>query len=205
VRDTQALLLLYNGRRWEARGWGLAAATIAQVLTQTESALRQSQGDGLSLALTRLAEQTTIGLTSRPGTPQSAPRRPAPSGDSTAGLGLWVGGGALVVLGAVGWLLYRRRLLQQQQRQTLQAVCDEAEAAFAQVMLADAVLDPTIRDLQWQATTHKQHLEALLTSVSQGQRQAGDPVLLGEVQQLTNQFAALHSAILRREKERSAC
>lgn len=124
LREPQALLFLYNGRRWEARGWGLAADVIAASLTHTEPTLRQHQGAGLRTALTLLAAQAA---------PQ--PRR-TPARPGTTTLWPWVGGGALVLLiGAAGWFLYRRQRLQQQQVQVLQARCADAEAAFTEIGL----------------------------------------------------------------------
>jgi hypothetical protein len=207
LRDRNDLLLLYNGLRWEARGWGLTTATIGRVLDHAESALHRSTGAGLVTALTALAAQAP------PHTPadQLGPsgttaQTRASSQAGAATLWWWAGGGTLALLGGLGWLLHRRMRLQQQQEQAFNEACAAAEAAFTQVMLAtDDTLDSAIRDLQLQATTHKQYLEQVRESVQQGQRAVGDPVLIGEVTQIENQFATIHSAILRRQKELSIC
>lgn len=193
LRDPQALLLLYNGRRWEARGWGLSGSTISTTLGQAESALRQHQGAGLRTALNLLAAQTTPAA------------RPTARKDSGTGRFVWLGAGALVVLGGLGWVLMRRRQMQQQTTQTFEAACAAADAAFTQVMLEEALLDTQIQEAQLRATTYKQQLDAVRARVAEGHRAAGDPVVLGEVQQLTNQFAGLHATILRRQKEHRLC
>ncbi|MBM3224126.1 MAG: hypothetical protein FJZ47_10020 [Candidatus Tectomicrobia bacterium] len=193
IREQRDLLLLFNGRRWEARGWLLPPVTISRELQQAETVVQRERGAGLVAAVTALAAQTS-----------SASRPSARGGGSS--LPLWLGGGSLVLLGTMGWLLLRRQRLQrQQQARVFHEARNEAEAAFAQVMLADGITDVTIRDLQLQATTHKQHLDTLTASVEQGQRPASDPVLLGELAQIVNQFATLHSAILRRQKEMRLC
>jgi hypothetical protein len=206
LQEAHDLLLLYNGRRWEARGWGLAPPVIGRVLDQAENALKHSPGSGLVTALSALAEQAAPQTTADRPRPAGAPaqtRSPDHVGPALRWLG--VGGGGLVLLGGVGWLLYRRRRLQQHQEQAFNEVCAAAEAAFTQVMLADDTLDGQIRDLQLQATTQKQYLEQVIESVKQGQRAMGDPVLIGEITQIANQFATIHSAILRRQKELSPC
>jgi hypothetical protein len=207
LREKSALLLLYNGRRWEARGWSLLPATISRELQQAETVLHRDRGEGLVTALTALAAQAAAPPVADRLPPGPAARTPRTLGTEGAShLPLWLGGGSVVLLGALGWVLLRRQRLQRQQHtRTFHDARDEAEAAFTQVMLADGMIDNTIRDLQFQATTHKQPLDTLLASVTQGQRPASDPVLLGEMAQIVNQFTTLHSAILRRQKEIRLC
>lgn len=206
LREPHDLLLLYNGRRWEARGWGLAAAAIGGVLNQAANALRRSTGAGLVTALNALAEQAPPHtMADRLGPTGASAQTRASSQAGSATLWWWGGAGALALLGGIGWLLHRRMRLQREQEQAFHEACEAAEAAFTHVMLADDAMDSEIRNLQLQATTHKQYLEQIRESVQQGQRAIGDPVLIGEMTQIENQFATLHSAILRRQKELSTC
>ncbi|MGE3541719.1 MAG: hypothetical protein AB7N91_30380 [Candidatus Tectimicrobiota bacterium] len=202
LREGSALLLLYNGRRWEARGWGLPSDLVSRELQKAEEALRAGIATGVVTALTALAmHAASRTMTDALPSTQAARTRRALASEGASHLRLWLGGGSVVLLGGLAWILLRRRR-QQRQFHTFTEAREAAEAAFTQVMLADGGLDEQIRELQWQATTHKQYLDTLIASVQRGQRPADDAVLLGEMHQLVNQFAALHSAILRQQKKR---
>ncbi len=203
LREGSALLLLYNGRHWEARGWGLPADAMAQALQQAEAARSGGLQAGLTAALTALAARAAARtLSDHLPSAQEARTRRALATEGAAPLRLWLGGGSIILLGALAWLLFRRRRLQPQQFHTFTAAREAAEAAFTQVMVIDAALDSQIRDLQLQALTHKQHLDTLVVRVQQGRQPGDDPMLLGEIAHMVQQFMGLHTAILRRQKEK---
>lgn len=206
LREGSALLLLYNGRRWEARGWGLPADAIGRELSRAALARQHGLGAGLSTALTALATLAAARtLTDHLPSAQEARTRRALASEGASSLRLWLGGGAIVLLGGLSWFVLRRQRLQQQQSRTFTEAREAAEAAFTQVMLVDGSMDEPIRELQRQALRHKQSLDTLIASVQQGQRLATDPVLLGDMTQMLKQFTTLHAAVLRRHKGWETC
>ena len=51
LKEGSDLLLLFNGERWEAKGWGLSAPQIAATLDAAEATLSEGAGAGLERAL----------------------------------------------------------------------------------------------------------------------------------------------------------
>ncbi len=102
------LLLLFNGKRWEARGWNLTARQIEVALAGAEPALKQYFGRGLTTALANLGAATRRAPVE---TPAPVPARSSPASSSSRSSsisGAVLGVGALAALAVVGWVIVRR-------------------------------------------------------------------------------------------------
>src|SRR5262245_19769414 len=56
LTETRDLLLLFDGMRWEARGWGLSPQVVERELETARPALKQYYGKGLAVALEGLGK-----------------------------------------------------------------------------------------------------------------------------------------------------
>src|SRR4051794_19392697 len=116
------LILLFNGERWEARGWGLSAPTINAALEGARPGLRRYYARGLSEALEALA----IGA-----------RGPERSRSAHGHFGsILLGGTGLAVLGLVGWTVMRRQRRSRERVRGLAEARSAAEQVFSEVILA---------------------------------------------------------------------
>lgn len=107
LRERDDLLLIFSGfGQWWARGWGLDEAVIRADLDRAAPALELSYGRGLFTALDQLAQSTGRGPTPPADVPSTTVD--ADTGLSPTGL-LGAGVGAMLVVGAVTWLVIRRR------------------------------------------------------------------------------------------------
>lgn len=168
------LLLLYNGERWEARGWGLDDGDIAAALDAAEPELADYVGKGLVAALDGLGAAT---------------------GGGAPGWLLPVGGAAAVAGFGLMWLIARRERVRRTEGTKLLADArDAAEGAYASLILDADRLGPESFDLQEQAARLRRELDVAA-------REAGDPkVRAGRMRQVEDEIAALQSTVLQRAK-----
>jgi hypothetical protein len=192
------LLLVFNGSRWEARGWGLDSSRIHSALQTAEPGLRSYYARGLVQALDELGAAATG---SSPGTSESKAAEPA---DSRTGGGASLGiiAGLVLALAAVffGWVLRRRKTLGTQKYAAFEKARLGAEQTYADVMLAAEALPDSGVEEKRRASELKGRLDRLGREAASRPMAADDPVLLGKVQQLENEIAAIHSVILQRTK-----
>jgi hypothetical protein len=181
------LLLLFNGRRWEARGWALSPTAVDSALSAATPALHQYFGKGLVTALANLAEATKR----NDDPPASAP--------SASGLGLGVG--AAVALGAVGWVIVRRQRRARERRQTLAEARSSAEKVFTDILIAAEELDgPDAVALREKATRLRDQMDAL---VPPGQKQLPakeESLTMAQLHQMENELEALRSSVLQAKR-----
>jgi hypothetical protein len=183
------LLLLFNGRRWEARGWGLSGAAIEAALVAAEPALRQYYGRGLTAALENLARAT-----------DRAPARPAPRSSS---LGPALGVGGLLGAVALGWVIVRRRRRAAESRRSLADARSAAEQVFSEVVLATEEMpaaDATA--LREKATRLRDQLDALAPPGLKQLPAKEESLTLAKLQQMENELEALRSSVLQVKRRR---
>lgn len=168
------LLLLYNGERWEARGWGLDDADIAAALDAAEPELAEYVGKGLVAALDGLGAAT----------------------GGTPGWLLPVGGGVALVGAGLAWLIARRERVRAAEGTKLLADArDSAEGAYATLILDADRLGPAHFQLQEQAARLRRELDVAT-------REGGDPkIRAGRMRQVEDEIATLQSTVLQRAKE----
>lgn len=183
--DRTDLLLVASGRRWEARGWGLTAPQVAKALDAAEPQLRRYLAAGLVAALDNLEAATK---------PPAKPAPPASSG-LVAPTGIAVGG--LLLVGAVGWVVARRRKRGAGARQRYLAAFEAAERSYADLMVdADALADGD--DLLRDAAKLKGELDRIDGQARGRPATQADPVTIGRLEQVGNQLAALRTKLLQR-------
>jgi hypothetical protein len=169
--EQRDLLLLYNGTRWEAKGWGLSAAQIGATLDAAEPALQRNQVEGLVGALDELGELVPT------------PRFPW----------LPVSAAALGLVG-LGWVIARRRKLRGQRNKRIATALASAEAAQADVVLAaEALPGQEAAEVQLRAATLGEGLQR----AAQGEN---DAVAVGRLEQLESELNALYSEVLARTR-----
>lgn len=180
------LVLLYNGRRWEARGWGLAPSAVDAALASAAPALRSYHARGLSEALLALARASS-GVT-------------APKATSGAWGGVAIGVGTLAGLGLLGFVIARRRRRALERKRALERAVHEAEQIYADVMLASEELPEAeagvLRD-------KASRLKGELDGVVSGQRALPameETLTLGRIGQLENELEALRSVVLQNKR-----
>lgn len=179
------LLLLFNGVRWEARGWGLSPGEVEQTLDAAEGALHGGAGRGLSAGLDALAEASSP--------PVSATQ--------------WALGGsaaALMVGGGLGWIVMRRNRRIEAARTRVRVALDSAEQVFAHVMLeAEALDDDTATQLQLQAAQLKTRLEAVTAEMASPQVANDVKMRVQRVQDVHNDLVQLRTELDHRLKQES--
>ncbi len=175
------LLLLHNGERWEAKGWGLKGHQVGLALDGAEGALDESVAAGVALALERLAAAATG---------NQAPAREH-EGLPWGWLSL-----AGVTLGGVGWVIARRRKLAKERQQRISAALSLAEATQAEVVLsADELSTEHATDVQLRAARLGEELRRVASDES-----ADEQLVVGRVRQLESELNALHSEVLARRQ-----
>lgn len=191
------LLLLYNGERWEARGWGLAADDIGRLLDGAEAGLRENHARGLVQALDALGQAASGERET------STPERRAPSPSFVDPL-LWGGLGALAIGGGVAWVIRRRRRLAATRRAELRDAVSSAERAYAEVMLAaEGLTGDDVAELQLHAAALERELRAIVAGTEQRGDHAVTTVDLGKIRQIENELATVRSTILQRARKES--
>jgi len=167
------LLVLYNGERWEARGWGLDDAAIAEALDRAEPALATDPAAGIRAAMDEL----------------DAARGGVPWG--------WVGGAGGVFALGLGWIVWRREKVARERRTAaLTDAKGSAELAYANLILDADRLGPDSFDLQQRASRLRRELDSVA-------RDTADPnVRAGRMRQVEDEITALQSTVLQRQKEK---
>jgi hypothetical protein len=194
------LLLLFNGERWEAKGWGLTDREITEALRLAEGSPHAYYARGLVLALDSLGAAA--------GAPPQAPRSTAltapPSETSTKGSGSFLApvgiGVALMVPLAAVWVLRRRAEMGRVRYAEFEKYRLSAEQTYADVMLAAEELPDRGVGEKKRAAELKSRLDRLGREAAAHPLDANDPVLLGKAQQLENEIAVIKSAILQKAK-----
>jgi LPXTG-motif cell wall-anchored protein len=179
------LLLLFNGRRWEARGWHLTPAAIDSALEVARPGLRQYYARGLVLALANLARAT--------GRPPD--KREPKTGSSL--VGVVVGAGAVTAAAALGWVIVRRRRLARERRQTLAEARSAADQVFADVVLAtEDMAGPEAVQLREKATRLRDQIDALAPPNLKQLPAKEESLTLAQLRQMENELEALRSSVL---------
>jgi hypothetical protein len=191
------LLLVFNGTRWDARGWGMDSPRIQRALESAEPGLRSYYARGLVMALDQLGAAATG---SPAGTSDSKGTEAEPRSGGGAGLGIFAG--LLIAIAGLffGWVLRRRKVLGSERYAAFEKARLVAEQSYADVMLAAEALPDSGVEEKRRASELKGRLDRLGREAASRPMSADDPVLLGKVQQLENEIAAIHSVILQRTK-----
>ena len=204
LSEERDLLFLFNGRRWEARGWKLGTHDIARALALAEPRLKQNWAAGLSFALDTLgaraigAPALNAPAAQETGTPPPMPARAEEPERGSSGK--WVGGGiaGAVVLGGLSFVVVRRKRLLREQAESVHAALLSAEQAEADLMLfAEELPKEDVREVHVAAERLHEELGRLRRS-SQDER-----LRLGKIQQIENELAALHSTALQKKMKKS--
>ena len=190
------LLLLFDGARWEARGWGLGPERIAGVLVRAEATLHTDAGRGLAEAIERLsaaARGVPFAALASPDAGGASPR--GAEGASYAPLA-W-GVAAAGTLGVVGWVIARRMRRASERKKSLKDVVGSAERAHAELMLAAEELPrEQASDVQLRAVRLGQELESAAAAAG---RAADERVALARIEQIESEIAALESEVLQKK------
>lgn len=177
------LLLLFNGHRWEARGWGLSPAAADGALAAATPALHQYFGKGLASALANLA---------------AAAKRPGRSA-STIGLGLGVS--ALVAVGAVGWVIMRRQRRAQEGRRSLDEARTSIDKVFSDVLIAAEDLHgPEATVLREKATRLREQMNTLAPPSLKQLPAKQESLTMAQLLQMENELEALRSSVLQAKR-----
>ncbi len=189
------LLLLFNGQRWEARGWGLSQAAIDRALAGAEAGVRRYYARGLADALAGLA------VAAHPGK-ASGPAGSAPNSGQGGGIGAWLGGGAAAAgLGLLGLVIARRRKLASERARSLTAARSAAEEVFAEVILASEDLpEADAAVLRDRATSLRGQLDAVAPPSQKALPAKEGPLVLAKITQLENELEALRSVVLQKKR-----
>ena len=181
------LLLLFDGRRWEARGWNLSHAAIDAALARAEVGLRQYYGRGLALAVAEL-DAAAGG--------RGEERR---SGSSLASVALGVAG--LGAAAAVGWVIARRVRRGGERRRTLAEARSSAEKVFADVLIAaDEMPGPEAAALREKATRLRDQIDALAPPAVKQLPAKEESLTLAQLLQTENELEALRSSVLQAKR-----
>lgn len=203
--DKRDLLMLWNGRRLEARGWGLPPGRIHEVLVTVEPLIAAEPGQAITRALEALARMA--GALERRAQGDEAPVPPLGEGgggqDELPSLAVLGGAGiaATLAISATALVIRRRARRAAEIGRDLTAALESAEQRFAELMLAAEELGDGPgggRDLQLRAGRLKQRLDALGSEARSDREVAADPLTLGRIRQLENEIAALRSSALSR-------
>ena len=184
------LLLLFNGDRWEARGWSLSPQAVGSTLEAAEADLRVYYARGLSVALRDLAGASPS---------VSVPR------EASRWLPFSLGGLLLLVVAMLSAFVIRRRMrVAREHRAAFHGQLDTTRTAFAQVVLDGeelALLDPEgAQQLQLRAADFERELEELERDVEVHPEKAAHAVTRGRVQHLQNELRVLSSTILQKRR-----
>lgn len=180
------LLLLFNGHRWEARGWALSPAAIDGALAAATPALHQYFGKGLASALANLAE---------------ASQRPPQPASSSAATGIGLGVGAVVALGAVGWVIVRRQRRAQEGRRSLADARTSFDKVFADVLIAAEDLHgPEASVLREKATRLREQMNTLAPPDMKQLPAKQESLTMAQLLQMENELEALRSSVLQAKR-----
>jgi hypothetical protein len=191
------LLLIFNGTRWDARGWGLDEARIKQALERAEPGLRSYYARGLVMALDELGALATGSPSNQPTAPGLATARPA---RESSGMGILAGLLVAMSVGLFGWVLWRRKHIGVRRYAEFEKARLSAEQTYADVVLAAEALPDLGTEEKHRASELKGRLDRLAREAAARPVSSNDPVLIGKVQQLENEIATLHSVLLQRTK-----
>jgi hypothetical protein len=177
------LLLLFNGRDWQARGWGLDQAAILKALDEARPALEAYYGRGLTVALANLAAAT--------GKRTDRPKR------SSSLLPVFVGAGTAIV----GWAILRRRKRGQERRQSLTEARSAADQVFADVLLAtEEMQGPEAAQLRDKATRLRDQIDAIAPPNLKQLPAKEESLTLARLRQMENELEALRSSVLQAKR-----
>lgn len=179
------LLLLFNGREWTARGWGLPPDRIAALLDAAEPALRTYYARGIVAALDALGEAS----------------RPPAAGNGGGGwtVGGWALGGAMAA-GLVALVIRRRRAVAGAEAARFRQSLDAARDAFSRVMLAAEDLPADATELQVEAGRLGDEIDRIARAAEDDRAARRKATVRGRLDQLADELAGLHARILRRKK-----
>jgi len=182
------LLLLFNGHRWEARGWGLSRPAIDAALAAAEPGLRLFYGRGLANALANLSEATGRA-------PARAPARPSSLG------GIVAGAAGLGLAAAVAWVIVRRRRRGQESRHTLAEARSSADKVFAEVVLAtEDMAGPDGAELRDKATRIHDQIDAIAPPSLKQLPAKEETLTVARLLQMENELEALRSRVLQTKR-----
>ncbi|HLK92240.1 MAG TPA: hypothetical protein VKZ18_20265 [Polyangia bacterium] len=188
------LLLLFNGKSWEARGWELSPAAIDAALDRARPGLRAYYGRGLALALAELEKAT-----GRRQEPSETGSEPAPLARSFSGAGVAVVG--LAAVAGLAWVVVRRQRRARERRRTLAEARADADKIFADVLLAaEEMSGPEAAALREKASRLHDQLDALAPP---GQKQLPpreESLTLARLLQTENELEALRSRVLQAKR-----
>lgn len=188
LSDSKDLLLIFNGNRWEARGWGLPPQEISAILDSCESELKVYYGRGITLALNRMGDKAVPPVTE--GTPS------------------WVlpTAGGLAVAGIAAGLTFIIRRRMQRAREIDEAFARalaSAQRAHADVLLSAENLTarfPEAQELQFKAVELGQQLDAIVAEVKAHPELKGQALTIGRIVHLENELQSLMTPILQLER-----
>ena len=210
------LLLLFNGRRVEARGWGLEPRQVSQALAAAEAQAAPYHARRLVNALETLAAAAPARAGERAPQPAPAPAppprpstpaaTPAPAARDDAGASSvlpWaLGVGATAVAAGVGWVMVRRQRLARERAQSLDRARSDAEQVFADVVLAaEEMPEAEGAALRERASRLHGELGALPSTQQQKALPAREQkITLARFGQIENELEALRSVVLQRKR-----
>jgi hypothetical protein len=207
---TRDLLLIANGERWEARGWGLSPGRVHQALVRAAPALERYFARGLVVALdelaalsvaSRAAKQVVRAPEARSGISRST--REAEESSSSGSIVAW-GVAGVVTAGLVGFVIARRNRRAKERRAEFDAVRASAERAFADLILSSEELSGEAgRELQLKGGEVRRRLDDLIAEAEGNPSRMNDPVLLGKIRHIESELAALRSTGL--QKAAASC
>jgi len=184
--SSRDLLLLFNGRDWQARGWNLDQAAILKALDEARPALEAYYGRGLTVALANLAAAT--------GRKTEPPRR------SSSLLPVFLGAGTAMAV-AVGWVILRRRKRSQERRQSLSEARSSADQVFADVLLAaEDMAGPEAAQLREKATRLRDQIDAVAPPNLKQLPAKEESLTLARLRQMENELEALRSSVLQAKR-----
>lgn len=202
------LLLLFNGQRWEARGWGLSPNEIERALAAAKDGLSVYWGRGLVQAIDQLGaanREHHVAATTDPKRGPTAKPPLLPPAESTA-FGpefAWVGWGlGGVAIGAITWILTRRQKRATEAGTAFEQARTAAESAYADLMIAADELAThgldaeTSAALQTKAARLADQLDTIVRTAGRDTHARQNPVTIGKLQQLESEIAALRSTLL---------
>jgi hypothetical protein len=180
------LLLVFNGRDWQAQGWDLDPPAVLSALAVAETTLRRSYyGRGLVAALANLARAT--------GRDESAPKRRSGSSLLPVFLGVGSSSAALVIT----WVVLRRRKLARERRQALAEARSSADQVFADVLLAtEEMSEPEAAPLREKATRLRDQIDAVAPPNLKQLPPKEESLTLARLRQMENELEALRSSVL---------
>jgi hypothetical protein len=185
-QSSRDLLLLFNGRDWQARGWDLEPSAILRALDAAQPALGQYYGRGLTVALGNLAAATGRKTEEKPRTRPSL-------------LPAFLGAGAAAAV--IGWVIVRRRRRGSERRQSLAEARSSADQVFADVLLAtEEMSGPEAAQLRDKATRLRDQIDALAPPNLKQLPAKEESLTLARLRQMENELEALRSSVLQAKR-----